>query len=84
MVILLSPFQLSGSISAAIKFKSGKHISPIVFYGSPHGAPVKKPTQLLRLLHEIRVDLREQNKLIPRYQVELRRHKTLWACNFPY
>ncbi|XP_020261797.1 DNA-directed primase/polymerase protein isoform X2 [Asparagus officinalis] len=61
--------KLGGSISAAIKFRNGKHISPIVFYGSPHGAPVKKPSQLLRLLHEIRGDLREQNKLIPREEV---------------
>ncbi|XP_029119888.1 uncharacterized protein [Elaeis guineensis] len=57
------------STSVAIKSNKSKQISPIVFYGSPHGAPVKKPSQLLRLLREIHVDLREQNSLIPRKEV---------------
>ncbi|KAL7146256.1 hypothetical protein ABFS83_06G028200 [Erythranthe nasuta] len=35
----------------------------MIFYGSPHGVPPKRPARLLRLLHEIRVDLAEQNKL---------------------
>nr|CAD1818892.1 unnamed protein product [Ananas comosus var. bracteatus] len=56
--------KLGASTSAAIKFRSGKQITPIVFYGSPQGAPVKRPSRLLRLLHEIRIDLREQNELI--------------------
>ncbi|XP_011076097.1 DNA-directed primase/polymerase protein isoform X2 [Sesamum indicum] len=42
---------------------NGKQFSPVVFYGSPHGVPPKRPARLLRLLHEIRVDLAEQNKL---------------------
>ncbi|XP_062120315.1 uncharacterized protein LOC133834658 isoform X2 [Humulus lupulus] len=41
----------------------GKQISPVVFYGSPHGVPPKRPTRwLLRLLNEIRVDLFEHSK----------------------
>ncbi|KAK3008262.1 hypothetical protein RJ639_014948 [Escallonia herrerae] len=43
--------------------KSGSRFSPLVFYGSPHGVPPKRPAHWLRLLHEIRVDLSEQNKL---------------------
>ncbi|XP_047332072.1 DNA-directed primase/polymerase protein [Impatiens glandulifera] len=39
-----------------------KDFSPIIFYGSPHGVPPKKPTRLLRLLREIRIDLAKQNK----------------------
>lgn len=62
-----SSFQLRTSASLAIKLKSGKQISPVVFYGSPNGAPVKRPSQLLWLLREIRVDLREQNNLLARY-----------------
>ncbi|GMN44528.1 hypothetical protein TIFTF001_013734 [Ficus carica] len=47
----------------ADSFGSGKQISPVVFYGSPHGVPPKRPSRLLlRLLHEIRVDLAEHNK----------------------
>ncbi|KAL6508411.1 hypothetical protein OROHE_021953 [Orobanche hederae] len=41
---------------------NAKQFSPVVFYGSPCGVPPKRPTRLLRLLHEIRVDLAEQNK----------------------
>ncbi|XP_022865174.1 DNA-directed primase/polymerase protein [Olea europaea var. sylvestris] len=40
-----------------------KQFSPMVFYGSPHGVPPNRPARLLRLLHEIRVDLSEQTKL---------------------
>nr|XP_009797265.1 PREDICTED: DNA-directed primase/polymerase protein isoform X4 [Nicotiana sylvestris] len=43
--------------------KKGRQFSPLVFYGSPHGVPPKRPARLLRLLNEIRVDLNEQNKL---------------------
>ncbi|XP_062186501.1 uncharacterized protein LOC133890073 isoform X2 [Phragmites australis] len=43
-----------------------KQMSPIVFYGSPQGVPVKKPLSLLRLLREIRIDLKKQTDLIPR------------------
>ena len=49
-------------------FDCGKQISPVVFYGSPHGVPPKRPSRLLlRLLHEIRVDLSEQSKSSLRY-----------------
>ncbi|KAK4726573.1 hypothetical protein R3W88_031490 [Solanum pinnatisectum] len=43
--------------------KKGSQFSPLVFYGSPHGVPPKRPARLLRLLNEIRVDFNEQNKL---------------------
>ncbi|KAK1272890.1 hypothetical protein QJS04_geneDACA013180 [Acorus gramineus] len=46
-----------------------KQFSPVVFYGSPQGVPAKRPTHLLRLLREIRVDLTEQNDLNPREEV---------------
>lgn len=65
--MILMFFQPVVSTAVAIKSNKSKQISPIVFYGSPHGAPVKRPSQLLRLLCEIHVDLREQNSLIPRY-----------------
>ncbi|WOL10078.1 DNA-directed primase/polymerase protein isoform X6 [Canna indica] len=56
-------------MSEAAKLKSGKQISPIIFYGSPHGAPIKKPSRLLRLLHEIHFDLKEENDFVSRKQV---------------
>ncbi|GAV81937.1 hypothetical protein CFOL_v3_25390, partial [Cephalotus follicularis] len=46
-----------------------KQISPFVFYGSPIGVPPKRPLSLLRLLHEIRIDLNEQIKLNLRKEV---------------
>ncbi|GAV76314.1 Herpes_UL52 domain-containing protein [Cephalotus follicularis] len=46
-----------------------KRISPLVFYGSPIGVPPKRPLSLLRLLHEIRIDLNEQTKLNLRKEV---------------
>lgn len=52
-------------VTPAVKNKglnSAQRISPIVFYGSPHGVPPKRPVRLLRLLHEIRLDLTEQSK----------------------
>ncbi|MQL80514.1 hypothetical protein Taro_012973, partial [Colocasia esculenta] len=61
--------QTASSKSVALKFNCVKHISPIVFYGSPHGAPVKNPSRLLRLLHEIHVDLKEQDNFSPREKV---------------
>lgn len=54
-----------GSTSTAakpIKSVCGKQISPVVFYGSPHGVPPKRPLSLLRLLHDIRIDLSEQDQ----------------------
>ena len=51
----------------ANKNNPGKQFSPIVFYGSPNGVPPKRPSSLLQLLHQIRVDLSEQNKLNSRY-----------------
>ncbi|TVU39374.1 hypothetical protein EJB05_12788 [Eragrostis curvula] len=52
--------------SAAIKFTGRKQMTPIVFYGSPQGVPVKKPLSLWRLLREIRIDLKKQTESIPR------------------
>ncbi|XP_060190077.1 uncharacterized protein LOC132619142 isoform X1 [Lycium barbarum] len=53
-----------GSLTANIQSKKkGPQFSPLVFYGSPHGVPPKRPARLLRLLNEIRVDFNEQNKL---------------------
>ncbi|CAM0905759.1 unnamed protein product [Alopecurus aequalis] len=52
--------------SAAIKLRNRKQMSPIVFYGSPQGVPVKKPMSLLRLLREIHIDLKKQTDLISR------------------
>jgi hypothetical protein len=49
-----------------IKFTGRKQMSPVVFYGSPQGVPVKKPLSLLRLLREIRIDLKKQTDLVPR------------------
>lgn len=49
------------------RYNNGQRITPLVFYGSPHGVPPKRPVRLLRLLHEIRLDLTEQNRL--RYRV---------------
>lgn len=45
------------------KHNKRKHFSPVVFYGSPHGVPPKRPKHLLRLLREIHVDLAEQKKI---------------------
>ncbi|KAL8049581.1 hypothetical protein ABFX02_06G028500 [Erythranthe guttata] len=60
-----SPQQQKSTISESkcANPKNGKQFSPMIFYGSPHGVPPKRPARLLRLLHEIRVDLAEQNKL---------------------
>jgi len=41
-------------------------MSPFVFYSSPQGVPVKKPHSLLRLLREIRIELKKETDLIPR------------------
>ncbi|XP_057480668.1 uncharacterized protein LOC130767711 isoform X2 [Actinidia eriantha] len=52
--------------SATVKannFNGRKHFSPVVFYGSPHGVPPKRPSNLLRLLREIHVDLAERKKI---------------------
>lgn len=52
--------------SAAIKFTGRKQMAPMVFYGSPQGVPAKKPLSLLRLLREIRIDLKKETESIPR------------------
>ncbi|XP_021892243.1 DNA-directed primase/polymerase protein isoform X3 [Carica papaya] len=52
----------SGSAMVTDKFNHRTQISPVVFYGSPHGVPPKRPLSLLRLLREIHVDLKEQSK----------------------
>lgn len=49
------------------KLARGLQISPVVFYGSPNGVPPKRPSSLLRLLQDIRVDLAEQHNLKQRY-----------------
>ncbi|CAI8593719.1 unnamed protein product [Vicia faba] len=54
--------KLKSAIAKTKSCSSRKQISPVVFYGSPHGVPPKKPTSLWRLLHEIRVDLSQRNK----------------------
>ncbi|KAK4793092.1 hypothetical protein SAY86_023527 [Trapa natans] len=51
------------------KLAQGLQISPVVFYGSPNGVPPKRPSSLLRLLQEIRVDLAEQNILKQRDEI---------------
>ncbi|XP_020590560.1 DNA-directed primase/polymerase protein isoform X2 [Phalaenopsis equestris] len=80
----------SSSTTAAIKFRSGKQISPVIFYGSARGVPVKKPSRILRLLQEIRVDLRQENSLIsrdgvwatfPRQEEAIRFARTHRSCN---
>lgn len=52
-------------------------MSPIVFYGSPQGVPVKKPLSLLRLLREIRIDLKKQTDSIPRWAIQYMPHLVL-------
>ncbi|XP_043718422.1 DNA-directed primase/polymerase protein isoform X1 [Telopea speciosissima] len=52
-----------------IKFNNGKKISPLIFYGSPHGVPAKRPSRLLQLLHEIHDDLTAENDLNTRKKV---------------
>ncbi|XP_071712039.1 uncharacterized protein [Rutidosis leptorrhynchoides] len=44
------------------KLNNGSQFSPVVFYGSPQGVPPKRPARLLRLLHEIRVEIAAQHK----------------------
>ncbi|CAA7410967.1 unnamed protein product [Spirodela intermedia] len=61
--------KLCPSSSMACKLNGVKHISPVVFYGSPHGVPAKKPARLLRLLREIHVDLKEQEEFNLREEV---------------
>ncbi|XP_030448880.2 uncharacterized protein LOC115671456 isoform X2 [Syzygium oleosum] len=61
--IQLCAEKLGSTTIGARKFsqRRGVHISPVVFYGSPNGVPPKRPSSLLRLLNEIRVDLAAQN-----------------------
>lgn len=57
-------FQLKSALAKSKSFShQKKQFSPVVFYGSPRGVPPKKPTGLWRLLHEIRLDLSQRNKL---------------------
>ncbi|KAJ7974130.1 DNA-directed primase/polymerase protein [Quillaja saponaria] len=60
--VQLSVEKFGSRILKAKSFSRGKQISPVVFYGSPHGVPPKRPSRLWRLLNEIRVDLSEQDK----------------------
>ncbi|XP_078446317.1 DNA primase [Wolffia australiana] len=72
--LLASSRKLLPSTSKACNLNGVKHISPLVFYGSPHGAPMKKPSKLLWLLREIQVDLNQREEFSLR--------KELWAT-FP-
>ncbi|XP_012090174.1 DNA-directed primase/polymerase protein isoform X2 [Jatropha curcas] len=58
----VSKEELGLTVVGEKNFSHGRQFSPIVFYGSPHGVPPKRPISLLRLLHEIRIDLAEQQK----------------------
>ncbi|XP_031269541.1 DNA-directed primase/polymerase protein isoform X2 [Pistacia vera] len=60
--IQLCPEELGLSTVKVNKSNCGGQISPVVFYGTPNGVPRKRPLSLLRLLHEIRVDLSKQDK----------------------
>ncbi|KAL5718661.1 hypothetical protein ACHQM5_011540 [Ranunculus cassubicifolius] len=66
----------------SIKLNRGRQISPVVFYGSPHGVPAKRPTRLLQLLREIRHDLNEQNNLSLRRDIWVTFPKQDQAINF--
>ncbi|XP_028799436.1 DNA-directed primase/polymerase protein isoform X3 [Neltuma alba] len=61
--------KIKSVIAKANGFSHGKHVSPVVFYGSPHGVPPKRPVRYWRLLHEIRLDLFEKNKSGSREEV---------------
>jgi hypothetical protein len=78
---ILCSFMHKEPSSAAIKFRNRKQMSPIVFYGSPQGVPVKKPMSLLRLLREIRIDLKKQTDLISRCLVRLMLHLFVWQMS---
>ncbi|ESW24144.1 hypothetical protein PHAVU_004G106200 [Phaseolus vulgaris] len=61
----------------------GKQFSPIVFYGSPHGVPPKRPTRMLwRLLREICPDLSPKKNLNVRKEVWMTFPKQDEAMNF--
>ncbi|XP_042481034.1 DNA-directed primase/polymerase protein [Macadamia integrifolia] len=70
----VADLQLSKENIEPIKFSNGKKISPLIFYGSPHGVPAKRPSRLFQLLHEIHDDLAAENDLNTR--------KKIWAT-FP-
>ncbi|KAK4354256.1 hypothetical protein RND71_026450 [Anisodus tanguticus] len=55
--------KIGSSTAKRQSLKKEPQFSPLVFYGSPHGVPPKRPARMLRLLNEIRVDFNEQNKL---------------------
>uniref|UniRef100_A0A7C9CL28 DNA-directed primase/polymerase protein n=1 Tax=Opuntia streptacantha TaxID=393608 RepID=A0A7C9CL28_OPUST len=57
-------------------------VSPVVFYGSPHGVPPKRPSSFLRLLREIRIDLAERRKSNLRKQTWATFPKQDEAMNF--
>ncbi|KAJ1404411.1 DNA-directed primase/polymerase protein isoform X3, partial [Sesbania bispinosa] len=63
--------RIKSAVAKARSFSRGKQISPVVFYGSPHGVPPKKPTRLLwRLLQqEIPFHLPQRSKLNLRKEV---------------
>ncbi|XP_074304718.1 uncharacterized protein LOC141639517 [Silene latifolia] len=61
--------KLGSATDKVNKVTGGKQISPIVFYGSPHGVPPKKPSSLLRVLREIQIDLAGRRKSNIRSQI---------------
>ncbi|KAK9672585.1 hypothetical protein RND81_12G110100 [Saponaria officinalis] len=62
--------QKLGSVADKVnKATGGKQISPVVFYGSPHGVPPKRPSSLLRVLREIHIDLAGRRKSNLRSQI---------------
>ncbi|XP_057951241.1 uncharacterized protein LOC131146009 isoform X2 [Malania oleifera] len=61
-LVQLGMEKCSSTMVKANSFNCDKQISPVIFYGSPHGVPPKRPSSLLRLLREIHVDLTNQNK----------------------
>ncbi|XP_062149691.1 uncharacterized protein LOC133858274 [Alnus glutinosa] len=67
--VQLSIEKFDSTIVKENKINRGKQISPIVFYGSPHGVPPKRPSSLLQLLHQIRVDLTGQSELSLREEI---------------
>ncbi|PIA34268.1 hypothetical protein AQUCO_03800095v1 [Aquilegia coerulea] len=74
--------QLATKQVKAVNFTRGKQISPVVFYGSPHGVPAKRPTRLLQLLREIRHDLSEDKNVSSRRDIWVTFPKQDQAINF--
>ncbi|KAI4383136.1 hypothetical protein MLD38_009012 [Melastoma candidum] len=61
--VLLCTEKVGSTTIRGSKLKKAIHLSPVVFYGSPNGVPPKKPSSLLRLLREIRIEQAAQHPL---------------------